>query len=288
MRILSLKSFSLHIMAGCIIFLAGCGQTARKGSEDKKEKIEVTEASREMVPAFQEILDSAKVSGAVLIFDPANNAYFSNDFEWCNTGHLPASTFKIPNSIIAIETGVMNDDSTMIPWDGKKRRLDVWEQDLTFRDAFHYSCVPCYQEIAIKIGVHRMREFLEKFKYGKMDVDSSTIDRFWLEGNSEISQYQQIDFLDRFYRSELPISRRSDSIMKRMMVIEENDTFKLSGKTGWSIRNGNNNGWFVGYLEKENKVLFFATNINPGVEFNMDLFPVIRKEITMRALRLVW
>jgi beta-lactamase class D len=73
--------------------------------------------------------------------------------------------------------------------------------------------------------------------------------------------------------------------MKRLMVIEETDTFKLSGKTGWSIRNGNNNGWFVGYYEKEGKVLFFATNSNPREKFNMDLFPMIRKEITLQALR---
>jgi beta-lactamase class D len=69
------------------------------------------------------------------------------------------------------------------------------------------------------------------------------------------------------------------------MVIEENDTFKLSGKTGWSVRKGNNNGWFVGYYEKAGKVLFFATNIDPRKAFNMDLFPMIRKEITMKAMR---
>lgn len=283
-----MKSFSLQIIAGCIIFFCGCNQTARKGTEVKTGSNDEVETVSEILPAFQVILDSASVEGAILIFDPAKNAFYSNDFEWCRSGHLPASTFKIPNSIIALETGVISDDSTMIPWDGKKRRMEVWEQDLIFRDAFHYSCVPCYQGIARGIGVERMREYLAKFNYGNMAVDSSTIDIFWLEGSSAISQYQQIDFLDRFYRSELPISGRSDSIMKRMMVIEENDTFKLSGKTGWSIRNGYNNGWFVGYLEKENKVLFFATNINPGVEFNMDLFPVIRKEITMKALRLVW
>ena len=144
-----------------------------------------------------------------------------------NTGHLPASTFKIPNSIIALETGLIEDDSTLIKWDGDERRLPAWEQDLVFRDAFHYSCVPCYQEIARKIGE------------------------------------------------------------KRMLVIEENDTLKLSSKTGWSIRNGNNNGWFVGYLEKSGKVYFIATNIDPEVEFNMDLFPLIRKEISLQAVKMI-
>jgi beta-lactamase class D len=250
-------------------------QAGRKGN---------MESVRVKVPVFQAILDSAEVSGAILVFDPAENTYYSNDFDWCATGHLPASTFKIPNTIIALETGVMASDSAVIKWDGEKRRLKEWERDLTLRDAFHVSCVPCYQVIARSIGVERMNDYLSRFEYGLMVVDSASIDRFWLEGDSKISQFEQIGFLLRFYNSGLPISKVTESTMKRLMVIEESDTLKLSGKTGWSIRNGNNNGWFVGYAGKGEKVFFFATNINPNVGFNMDLFPLIRKEITLKAL----
>ncbi len=242
-------------------------------------------AKKETIDIFQQILDSANVYGSILVYDALKDIYYSNDFDRCKIGHLPASTFKIPNSIIALETGVISDDSTMIRWDGQKRRLSAWEQDLVFRDAFHYSCVPCYQEIARKIGVERMKAYLEKLDFGNMIVDSSSIDLFWLEGDSKISQFEQVDFLDRFYHSRIPVSKRTGDIMKRLMVIEENDTFRLSGKTGWSVRNGNNNGWFVGYLEKGVDVYFIATNIDPKVEFNMDLFTVIRRQISMKAFR---
>jgi len=251
-----------------------------------KEQTSNNEAiKRDTIPAFQKILDSANVSGSILVYDAVKDIFYSNDFDRCEIGHLPASTFKIPNSIIALETGVIADDSTMIRWDGQKRRLPAWEQDLVFRDAFHYSCVPCYQEIARKIGVARMKEYLEKLDFGNMIVDSSSIDLFWLEGDSKISQFEQVDFLYRFYHSRLPVSKLTGEIVKRMMVIEENDTFKLSGKTGWSVRNGNNNGWFVGYLEKGADVYFIATNIDPKVEFNMELFTVIRRQISMQAFR---
>ena len=133
-----------------------------------------------------------------------------------------------------------------------------------------------------------MKEYLEKLDYGNMIIDTATIDIFWLEGESKISQVEQIDFLCRFYYSKLPISAKTEIIMKRLMIIEENDTFKLSGKTGWSVRNGNNNGWFVGYLEKGEKVYFMATNIDPKSEFNMDLFSVIRKKISMEAVEVIW
>lgn len=265
-----------------------CNPGTRRPGEKETGRPGEKETRRETVPAFQLILDSACVTGAILVFNPAKNVYYSNDFAWCESGHLPASTFKIPNSIIALETGVMESDSTLIRWDGEKRRMKGWEQDLVFRDAFHVSCVPCYQDIARKIGVKRMKTYLDSLNYGHMLVDSASIDLFWLEGESKISQFEQIDFLYRFYTSRLPISERTERMMKELMVIEENDTFRLSGKTGWSVRNGNNNGWFVGYLEKEEKLLFFATNINPNREFNMDLFPVIRKEISMEAVKVIW
>lgn len=236
-----------------------------------------------IVPEFQSIIDSAKVNGAILIYDLKGDKYYSNDFTWTKKGKLPASTFKITNSIIALETGVVENDSTLFKWNGEKRRIKNWEQDLIFRDAFHFSCVPCYQNIARKIGEKKMNEFLKKLDYGDMIVDSSNIDLFWLEGESIISQFRQIDFLKRLYQSKLPISERTEAIIKRMIVIEDGDDYKLSGKTGWSIRNGNNNGWFVGYIETQSETYFFATNVEPKQKFDMNMFPMIRKDVTFKA-----
>jgi beta-lactamase class D len=254
-----------------------------KTNSDKNHSPEI---EREVVVSeFQTLIDSADVKGSILIYDLKDDKYYSNNFNWAKKGNLPASTYKITNSIIALETGVVQNDSTLFKWNGEERRLKIWEQDMIFKDAFHYSCVPCYQEVARKIGVNRMNKYLDKLDYGKMKVDSTNIDLFWLEGESQINQYQQIEFLKRFYNSELPISKRTETIMKRMIVIEEDETYKLSGKTGWSIRDGNNNGWFVGFVEIKENTCFFATNVEPNQNFNMDLFPMIRKELTFKALK---
>ena len=234
---------------------------------------------------FGAILDSARVQGAILIYAAKDHTFYSNDFEWSKQGSLPASTFKIPNSIIGLETGVVVGDSTIFKWDGQPKALKVWEQDLRFREAFHYSCVPCYQQVARGVGYERMIAYIQKLGYGNIQFDSSQIDRFWLEGESKITPFQQIDFLQRFYNAELPIKERTYSIMKKLMVMEENEQFKISGKTGWAIRNGNNRGWFVGYVETNDQVYFFASNIIPKEQFNMNFFPEIRKEITYKALR---
>jgi len=236
-------------------------------------------------PRIQPILDSAQVDGTVLIFDPQADVFYSNDFEWARKGYLPASTFKIPNSMIALETGVVESDSSIFHWDGTPRRMEIWEADLTLRQAFLRSCVPCYQEVARGVGVERMNEHLTKFSYGNMLIDSSILDVFWLDSDFKITPFEQVDFLSRFYQEKLPIQNRTYELMRTIMVLDENESYTLSGKTGWAIRNGNNKGWFVGFIEKGQNVYFFATHIAPHEDFNMDLFAKIRSQITMEAFK---
>jgi beta-lactamase class D len=235
-------------------------------------------------PEFGNILDSLKVKGAILIYDVKNKTYYSNDFNWTKTGIIPASTFKIPNSIIALETGIIKNDSAIFKWNGEKRRFKKWENDLTFKEAFQVSCVPCYQEIARKVGVKRMRSYLKKLNYPGMVFDTLTINDFWLQGKSKITQTQQIDFLNRLYFSKLPISKRTENIMKDIMIIKKTESYTLSGKTGWGMRDELDNGWLVGYLETNNSVYFFATNVEMK-NATMEQFPSIRINSTKKAFK---
>ena len=236
-------------------------------------------------PELNKILESAKVNGSILIYDYIDNEMMSNDFKWAEKGHLPASTFKIPNSIIALETGVVESDTSILKWDGTPRRIPVWEKDMDIKEAFRLSCVPCYQKIAREIGVERMKEYLKKLAYPGMKVDKDNVDVFWLEGKSKINQYQQIYFLQKLYFGELPVNNKTTQIIKSIMILEDGKNYRLSAKTGWAIRDGNNIGWFVGYLESNNKVYFFVTNIQPEEDFNIDMFNMIRQEVTMEAFR---
>ena len=246
----------------------------------------VPEENKEVINQdFQALLDSAGVKGSILIF--SENNFCSNDFEWAKTGHLPASTFKIPNSIIALELGVMENDSTVILWDGEAKYLKSWEQDLYFRDAFHASCVPCYQEIARKVGVERMKKFTSELNFGEMIFDSTNLDMFWLEGASLINQFQQISFLKAFNEERLSISKRTHKLMSRLMIIEENEDYTLRGKTGWSVQNDQDNCWFVGYIETKDESYYFATNIEPEIQSESSNIGSIRKEVSLKALEIL-
>ena len=233
---------------------------------------------------FQSLVDSFNVMGSILVYDLQNDTYYSNDFEWVKRGNLPASTFKILNSIIGLETGIIEHDSMVFKWDGEDRWSPLWEKDLTLREAFHLSCVPCYQGLAKEIGVQRMNDFIQKMDYGEILVEQNTIDNFWLLGKSRISQMQQISFLRKFYLFLLPISNRTERIMKKLMVIDQKDEYLLSGKTGLSNENDHYNGWFVGFLESKNNTHFFATNIEPKEGKGSYGFNNIRKDITLAAL----
>ncbi len=236
-------------------------------------------------PEIQALLDGAEVTGSILIYDKNNDTYYSNDFKWASEGNLPASTYKIPNTIIGLETGVIENDSTVFLWDGEERNMDRWEQDLVLKKAFQLSCVPCYQEVARKIGTAIMNGYVQKLQYGNMHIDSSNIDNFWLLGKSRISQMQQIDFLMKLYYRELPISERTMKIVKKIMITERSEEYTLSGKTGLSIEDGNYNGWYVGYVESNNNVLFFATNMEPNVDSDIDHFIKKRIDLTLSAIK---
>ncbi|WP_107039109.1 penicillin-binding transpeptidase domain-containing protein [Brumimicrobium mesophilum] len=265
----------IFILFLCI--LGACNQESKSNIDtDQNENPEIIKEE------FQTILDEAGIKGSILIWN--ENKYYSNDFELSKKGYLPASTFKIPNSIIAIELGIVGNDSTIIKWDGKSRFQKRWEQDLSFKEAFHYSCVPCYQEIARTIGVQRMKTYLNKMNYGKMIFDSTNLDMFWLQGKSRISQFQQISFLKIFNEQRLPISKRTHTIMRRLMIIEDNKEYTLRGKTGWSVVNDKNNLWYVGFVENDHGFYYFATNIEPGEETNLDKLIELRKTVTKEAL----
>ncbi len=234
---------------------------------------------------FQKILADAKLTGTILVYDPQKKEYHSNDFARAKKAFLPASTYKIPHTLIALETGVVPSDTTILKWDGQPRRLAIWEKSMPLSDAFKTSCVPCYRAIARKIGVQRMNHYLDKFSFGNMEVDTTNLDLFWLRGTSAITPYEQIDFLERLYNYELPVNKSTANAVMLMMRQEDNEKYTLRAKTGWGIVDEKNIGWFVGYVQLSNNVIhYFATNIEPNADFEMEGFPSIRKKVTKQAL----
>ena len=132
---------------------------------------------------------------------------------------LPASTFKIPNSLIALETGVVGDpDKDVFKWDGVKRSIEAWNRITPCASAIAASAVPVYQEIARRIGAERMQKYVDLLEYGNRDIGGG-IDQFWLTGDLRIDPVQQIDFVDRLRRGVLPVSKRSQDLVRDILPV---------------------------------------------------------------------
>ncbi|MNU21875.1 Beta-lactamase OXA-10 precursor [compost metagenome] len=199
---------------------------------------------------WKPVFDKYKVTeGCFEYYD--NNKEEANyyDKERCSKRMSPASTFKIFNSLVALETGVALDEQMKIKWDGVVRRPE-WDKDLTMAEAFKVSAVPYYQELARRIGVKEMQHYLDTVQYGNMQIGSQ-IDQFWLNDTLQITPDEQVGFMKRLYHDELPFSPRSQRIVKGMMLQETATDYQLYYKTGWSGIDGAKEDilWVVGYAE---------------------------------------
>lgn len=212
-------------------------------------------------PDFGKYFQQTGVKGTFLLYDLKKNQYFVYDAQRANTRFIPASTFKIFNSLVALETGAVQDENEVLKWDGVKRDFPEWNQDQTMRMAIKYSTVWFYQEMARRVGQERMQRYIDLVNYGNRDI-SGGIDQFWLQGGLRISPKEQIDFLVKLYRDELPFSKRTIATVKDILINEKTDDYVLRGKTGWAWQFTPQVGWYVGYLERAGNAYFFAINMD--------------------------
>ncbi len=226
--------------------------------------------------------DEFSVKGSFVMYDLLDDSYYYYDSARCYKQFTPASTFKIPNSIIGLETGVIIDENFIIPWDGVVRKVDAWNYDMDLKTAIKVSCVPYYQELARRVGAEKMQEMVNLLNFGNKNI-SGGIDSFWLTGELQVSQTEQIDFLKRLYKEELPVSKRSMDIVKKIIILDDTKGYILRGKTGWGDDEGVNIGWLVGWVEKNGNAYFFATNIE--CSFDNEKFGESRRKITENILK---
>jgi beta-lactamase class D len=209
---------------------------------------------------FKKYFDKYGVDGCFVLYNQADNEYIRYNLNLCDSGYIPASTFKIPHALIALEEKVITDTNEIIKWDGHEWPHKVWNQDQTLRTSIKYSCIWVYFGFAEKIGIDKYYDYVNKFDYGNKNLTGPPT-RFWLAGQFGISANQQIDFLKRFYNYNLPVSKKSVDIVKDLIILEQTNNYRLSGKTGGGRLTENEDiMWLVGYVEKENKQYFFAMN----------------------------
>jgi beta-lactamase class D len=233
---------------------------------------------------IQPLLDECKVQGSVTLYDYNNRQWWYSNEEDANLPTLPASTFKIINSLIGLETKAVKNENQVIKWDGVDRGNPTWNADTDLKNAFKNSTVWFYQEVARRVGKKKYKKYLEKSSYGNQ-LMGAEVDQFWLDGSLLISPVQQIKFLVQLYENKLPFSKKNQEKVKEIMVYETTDAYVLRAKTGWGFSNATNVGWWVGYLTTKTQVYFFATRLVLPTTENDDNFGSCRKTITYEVFK---
>ncbi|HEX6916299.1 MAG TPA: class D beta-lactamase [Chitinophagaceae bacterium] len=235
----------LVVLASCFVMLIACSPNNVK--QDK---------------SLGSFFTRHGVEGCFAIYDNAKNEFTIYNLErYRDSAFTPASTFKIVNSLVALQTGRVYDEKRdTIRWDGVVRSIPAWNRDLTMEQAFKVSAVPYYQEVARRIGKDTMQLWLDSLKYGNRKI--SVIDSFWLDNSLQITPDEQLGLVKKLYFTQLIPEKRSQQIVKQMMLQEDNSSYKLSYKTGWAFKeNGNSLGWIVGWIEENKHPYFFVLNI---------------------------
>ena len=241
-------------------------------------------------PKVAAVFEKAAVQGTIALLNTKTGELICHNATRANHSYLPASTYKIPNTLIALETGVASGADFRIDWDQKRNPRQAWwpaawAKDQTLNSALSNSVVWYYQELARRINPQRMQEYVDQFGYGNRDI-SGAIDQFWLKGKLKISALEQIAFVQRFYFQQLGVARRNTDIVKQAIVLEKTPSWTLSGKTGM-VGFGDTAdvklGWLVGYVETADNTYIYAMNMDitkaAGAQLRLEVTKSVLKEL---------
>jgi len=211
--------------------------------------------------SLKKYFDAKNVDGCFTMLNNSDGKVTVYNMELDTMRFTPASTFKIVNSLVGLQTGVINDENMVIKWDGVRRTNKDWNNDLSMKEAFKVSAVPYYQEVARRVGRDTMQQWIDAISYGNKNIGTQ-VDSFWLNNQLKISPDEQLGLMKKLYFDQLSFRKSVQQTVRDLMLQEDNTAYKLSYKTGWGYdESGNSIGWITGWIEENRHVYFFVTLI---------------------------
>ncbi|MEN9638141.1 MAG: class beta-lactamase [Bacteroidota bacterium] len=275
-----LRIFWSCCLAGLLI--TGCQESVVKPVAQPSTDSEESKVAIQGLPRALSTLQQIGYSGSVHLFDGETQTEFHSDSAGYFKKNVPASTFKIFTSLIALEKGLLKDQYEVKAWNNRVQKQDKWNKDLDLKEAFALSTNWFFEDLTTAFGVDTLNSWLDRIGYPvKVQHHQS---KFWLDEGFTISPQEQIALMKKLAHSEMPFSKRTIDITRDIMMRKDTLGFQIYGKTGWGTPNGMNVGWFVGWAEFPNrKPIYFATCIEHA-EPAPEHFEQWRRRITEIAL----
>ena len=280
-----MKSINLFFFIATLSLIYGCSsnkQANEKSNISVKNDMTVRDD-------FQSYFDSCGVEGSITIYDIESQKWIVSDTVGLVIETLPASTFKIINLLIALETNTIKDENEIVKWVGSTDtvkygyRPEIYH-DMSVKEAFELSEGWVFVELAKKMGKDTYKKYLTESKYGNNNLTQTEAD-FWNFGDFAISPKNQVEFLHALYDDKLPFSKRNIDIVKRVMITDQTEEYTIRAKTGWTRENNTNTGWWTGYIETKKGTYIFATRLLQDRKMNRSDFGSCRKEITKKVFK---
>ena len=228
--------------------------------------------------------------GAFVVIDCASGAISDFNPDASSEKLAPCSTFKIWNTLIGVENGVIvSAEADFYKWDGETRSIMEWNKDLSLKEAFVASCVPAFQSLARKIGSVGMQLWIDRIGYGDRDI-SAGVDVFWLPAPGRkillVTPLEQADLIRKLVSGKLPFSEKSRAVLKNVMTIAHTDHGVLYGKTGSGADDTGTYalGWFVGYVESNGKTYAFACTAKGKGSMGKDARAIVEAVLEKQGL----
>lgn len=212
-------------------------------------------------PQVSQLFGNTGVKGTFVLYDVTAQRLIGHDQARANTRFIPASTFKIPHTLIGLSVGAVKNVHEVLPYGGRPQPFKAWEKDMSLREAIAASNAAIYQELARRIDLKRMRDGVSRMDFGNEEI-GTVVDDFWLVGPLMISAVEQTRFLAKLAQDVLPFSKDLQESVREVIQLEHRDNWTLYGKTGWVNAPNPGIGWWVGWVQKDGYVYGFALNID--------------------------
>lgn len=236
-------------------------------------------SSNSTLDSVSEVFHAEEITGTFVAESiDGEISHFYNESR-ATTRFSPASTFKIPNTLIALNFGVVESKSSTFAWDGVDKGLERWNSNQTLETAFKVSCLWCYQYVARAIGFDNYESALAELDYGNQSV-GERVDSFWINGSLEISAIEQVSFLRNLYNYDVPYQRKHVDLLRAIMVDQQTEQYTIYAKTGWAATEPQV-AWYVGFVELEDGAWLFAMNM----QVDRPEQAALRQELAIRSLR---
>lgn len=272
-----LRPILLGVLAVSVV-VTGCAGGSDEGA-DAPSTFDMVERAD-----WAEVFQRHGVAGTFVLHQLGEEIVVVHDPDRAAQRELPASTFKVLNSLIALETGAVADVDELVEWDRVERSVDAWNQDHSLRSGIEVSAVWAYQELARLIGTEEMGAAVDAAGYGNTDI-GGPIEEFWLRGDLRISPIEQLDLLASLLRSELPFAQRHQSAVTDILVRESGDDWVWGHKTGTALAADPILGWLVGYTTFGDDEWVFAMNLDlVDADIGTQIEPEVRTSLSREIL----